>query len=490
MSPVDFGKFRGQHKEDNEISNQPHQEKVSQHEVQVRVRDWSEVNSGSRLKFNRAEVSNRFTHAFKKPGFVAWACLFGVTIVLLAVIALSASTIISAVAIMLMIAVVTFGIYRVYTRSEVPDFETPIETVLPDRGVSKVRYMVNRKFGRPDIVPSINKEQESDIFEQRIKLLEGRIRDIVNLGVHPNIWVGNQKGSSAKSVMAVIMGEILAEITRRIVVLLPSSTSTQTATAGNLAGVRGKTLTLRQYATKLQDEEISFHELFKMVAVTKHGLRVISEDTISNDKSNFSKVRWLKVHSHLRENAEIIISDTGNDDAYAYTVTSVAMRQSDVVVVAANRLMKQTLESAGATLAYYMHMQKNIRQAVAGEGQALEGDLIPVSEKLENAVVVMNAYDHDEGNEEFVSRLSSGIKLSGGNPSLFSKTRVFGVQEDDHLYDTVEGLDYTQMARATYFDYLVVIVAVFEQAALLQKVKVPKRHWLIKNVGIIMPSPS
>lgn len=495
MSPIDFGEFK-RDKSSEDDNNVSHSLLETRNQPEVhQFHEWSQRTEKSRKKLMLSfmgKVSERLVRSTKKSGFMAWACLFGTIIMTLVMVALTANKTISVAVVVLIVVIVAFGIYRVYARSEVLDFVAPDQVVLPDRGFSKIHYFVNDKFGRPDLVPEISKEQARDVFEQQIGLLEDRVKVIFNSGVHPNIWIGNQKGSSAKSVMAVIMGEIIAEITRGIVVLLPASTSTQTATAGKLAGVRGKTLTLRQYSSMLKSGNVTFHDLSRSVAVTKSGLYVISEDTQSSDKSNFSKARWEEVYNHLRKNSSVIISDTGNDDAYRYTVTSAGIRQADVVVVPANRLMIQTLQSAGATLAYYMQMQRGIRQSseLTKDGAAIEGASIPVSEKLLKSIVVLNAYNPEEGHEDFMSRLIQGIKQSGEDPSKFSDTRVFGIHRDDHLYKTDEGLDYSQMARTTYFDYLVVVVAVFEQAAKLQEVTIPERDWLIKNVGIIMPSPS
>lgn len=465
-----------------------------------------------RLSWNR-----RFMRSAKaaaaKPGFTAW--LLSVTLVSAAVLFVSLLTPWWPLQLMLFVVVITADLLlfrRSLKRAFEPARVAPEGITMPTEGLPKLRYFLHRLYGRADLVPQINAKQQAKedaraeaerqaeealrtreaakLFQRRTALLEERIRQIFALGVHPTIWIGNQKGTSSKSFMAVNFGNILSELLRSVVLLMSASTSTQSATAGNLAGLKGATLTVRGYYRLIDggSRNVSFHQLYLQVNNTPHGLFVVSEDTSTDEKANFSAERWNRVYGHARENCSVIILDTGNDDAYHYTVTTRGMRKADVVVIPANVAARQTLGMTGTTLGYYLALaRRSANSPIPPVSIPANGEEMSLLRKLRQPIVVFNGVDPDGDLQPYREQLEAGMEETKVTDNDDVHPIVFGVRYDDYLFHTVKGLDYTLMDPATYQDYLVVLAAVFETAAANRGVVIPECDELIRDVGLRIP---
>ena len=481
-------------------------------------------------RFRRAVGSEqqKYTSAFQavraKPGFIARTLSFLVVYsALLLMITKIPSTIVGVIVFLVVNIITGVLIKKTFGRAFDSPNEPSDDDIIPREGFPKLKYWLFRLYGRADKVPTISVKQQvkvdkmqkeweesesariakeereeavslmreaEELFTTVTRLLVERIRAIYQLGIHPTICVANQKGTSAKSFVSVIMGNILSEILRSVTLLMSASTSTQSATAGNLAGLKRNTLTVRAYhrlieSGKSEKREVSFHELYEMVNNTKHGLFVVSEDLQTHERSTFSAKQWDEIYQHARRNCNVIILDTGNDDAYGYTVTTRAMRKADVVVITGNNGAVQTLDMTGTTIGNYLAVARQTANSpITPVSLPKNGEEISLLSKLKRPVVVFNGVDPNANLDQFMTFLNSGMEETGVTEADEVMPQVLGVRYDDYLFHESKALDFTRMDPATYQDYLVVLVAVFETAAFLRGVSVPERHPLIREVGL------
>ena len=444
----------------------------------------------------------------KAPGFKAWMMLFGaaVLIELIALVAVGSSwfkLIVSCLA----LPVMGFSLYQAWCgRNQVR--EVADDAIIPEDGFAKLKYSVYRTFGRPDLVPTVSKAQterinranqqfgddfdeaQVELREAKIRALEMRLIELFNMGVHPIFWVANQKGSSSKSFFSVNGANIIAKVLHSAVVfLMTASSNTQSATGGSLAGLQGKTLTLREYYRLLKEAEkdgveISFHEIRRLIANTRHGAGVVSEEMDGTDeKANFSVAKWRVAARHAVLNSDLIVWDTGNDDGYIYTVTSGALRMAHVAIIPASTTQRQTLKTIGTTLGNYLKLaRRSDNNPIPLPEIPQDGTEIPLLTKLTNAVVVVNAVKDEDNPDEYGELCAEGMRQTGSSPADFPGVKMLGIRYDEYLHRAVEDLDFTQMNRWTYLDYLWAWTVAFETAAELMKIEnVPARPLVLSS---------
>lgn len=204
----------------------------------------------------------------------------------------------------------------------------PPGAILPDRGRPKARYWMNRRFGRPDLVPSLDPFQLLDLEEEKYI---ARLRFLAASGIQPVIAFGNIK-SASKTSSALGVGNVIAEYTRKNTLVLPSTANSATATAGLMSGITGNRVTLSEYSAELKQFG-AFRTLEQRVPRTKWGLGVIFEDDGSSAEydDGIALQRYLEMVDVTLPNVAVLIIDLGNDNISKHSIALHAARLSHVL---------------------------------------------------------------------------------------------------------------------------------------------------------------
>jgi hypothetical protein len=428
--------------------------------------------SGSLPKLNGAALLARVRAAIGRPGFLAR--FFTVVLGAEAIAWVSASYLRgwAQVAIVAFAEVcVLYFMYKTLHDAYKPLSEIPPGTLLPTQGWPKWEYRIRRLYGNY-AVPRLTKKERLAV---EIDLLKQRLREITSY-VDPTIWVGNWKGNAGKSFVSVIGGETMVDTIRRNVMLLFTSGNTKTSTAGDLANLQGRsTLTNREYVRRLE-EFSSFRKLYHAVQGTEYGLRVIAGDPGgSTDDTTFTSAKYQQIFVNARDLTEFLWLDTGNDDVRKGSVTVTGLYQADVAAIPACVSAPQTLDKLDDTMLDYLRLAERYGRSYGKpEGERQEGQDIPVSEKILNAVIVINGVNYKEDLEHYMDFLPEMIRDE-------FQGAVLGIHWDDYLATVTKNIDYRLMQDQTLRDYLEFDVTCLEQAAKLRGIEIPPRHPAIRQ---------
>ncbi|MEO5949432.1 MAG: hypothetical protein ABIP74_03440 [Candidatus Saccharimonas sp.] len=212
----------------------------------------------------------------------------------------------------------------------------PTGAIIPDRGWPMFQYMVNRSFGRPDLVPAINAAQRAELYHQsRVVYADElvlRLKYLAGLGIQPIICVANVK-SSTKTSTVLGVGTVIAEHTRKMTVAMPSTANTATGTIGEMAGITGDVLTIEEYLHHV-DQYGTFRTLEQKLPRTNWGLGVIveSSDSAANDEDDALIAPYMRAIDVTLPNVSALILDLGNDNISKRSIATQAARLSHVLV--------------------------------------------------------------------------------------------------------------------------------------------------------------
>jgi hypothetical protein len=425
-------------------------------------------------KQDKKTLQEKAVAASQRPGFAAWAytvLLVDGLVVYASVSWLKGHTMLIVLGVLtvcnLLVATKTLGsAYK-------PPAEVPEGALLPTEGLPKYIYKVSRLYGRQNKVPKLTKEQQ--LYEET-SLLKKRLRELY-LYVQPTIWIGNEKGNSAKTTLTVGGGNLIADTLRRKVLLLFTSANTTTGTASKLAGLVKKTLTVRQLSRRLGGIETP-RDLFSQVNNTEHGLYVVGEDSGGSTRDGYFQAdRYGKIFQKAYEESELLLLDTGNDGAHVGSVTVFGLQRADVPIFTAYVGVggEPGLDKLSETIADYIdYAQENGEADAKPLGRRRVGSDIPLIEKCLGGVVVFNGLKPDQDLEDYRQYI--------GNPDF--KGAILGTHWDDYLSTVTKKFEPELMAARTTRDYFLVYVAAFEQAAKLLGVEIPERHPAIRDIGL------
>lgn len=361
--------------------------------------------------------------------------------------------------------------------------QAPTGKPIPQKGLRKLLYRVNKVLGRPDIVPNLAKREQ---FTYDLKTLEERLRFLAER-LQITVSFVNIKGGASKTTTAIYVGSIISNLTRRIVYLLPATQATATSTAALNAGISpSETLTVSEFSRKYEALG-SYRDVSRYVTPTPAGLRVISEDSeVGVDTSNeFGKEHFVHVASTLHSSVDVLLFDTGNDDVKVGSVVLEAVRRSDVVVFTATADKLVTLEKLGPTIGLYMTDLKSERNVDQQTGKPRAEGEISTREKASNSLVVVSgltAKEKSEDYEGYAARHRQGNVIS---PTGF-QGKLFTVPRDKFMAKHIVA-DIHKINARTYLAYLRLCVAIYEKAAELRGIDLSGKaslDYTLETVGI------
>jgi len=342
--------------------------------------------------------------------------------------------------------------------------QVPPGKPIPQKGLRKVLYGVNKTFGRPDIVPKLSRREQ---FKYDRRTLEDRLRFLAER-LQITVSFVNIKGGASKTTTAIYVGSIISNLTRRIVYLLPATQATATSTAALNAGISpSDTLTVSEFSRKYQ-ELGSYREVSRYVTPTPAGLRVISEDSeVGVDTSNeFGKEHFVHVASTLHSSVDVLLFDTGNDDVKVGSVVLEAVRRSDVIVFTATADKLVTLEKLGPTIGLYMTDLRTVKNVDLQVGKLRAEEEISTPEKASNSLVVVSGLTAKEKSEDYEGYAARHRQGNVVSPTGF-QGKLFTVPRDKFMAKHIVA-DIHRINAHTYLAYLRLCVAIYEKAAELR----------------------
>lgn len=347
--------------------------------------------------------------------------------------------------------------------------EVPAGVPIPRKGIARILYKIYVLVGRPDKVPSPGKREQ---FELLVEGLEERLRFLVN---HMQITISfvNGKGGASKTTIAVHVGSIISNLTRKTVYVIPATQATATATLALNAGIElGATLTVSGFARVLTQYP-TYREQSAQIPPTKFGLRVLSEESdedVSIERE-FNIGNFIGVVDALHPNVDAMLFDTGNDDVKVGSVPLEAVRRSDVVVYTATADKPMTLEKLSSTIATYLTDLRNPQNVSLEPGTQRSEVQIPTREKTSNSLAVVSGVRRKEDPESYQKytqlRDSSGQVIGGIGFEGTFHTIPWDAYMSEHIVS-----DITKIDKTTYLALLQLCVLMYEKAAQLRGIKV------------------
>ncbi len=306
-----------------------------------------------------------------------------------------------------------------------PERVVPADAIIPDRGWPKIRYAVNSFFRRPDLVPAINAEQRAELHHKARTAYEqalvGRLIHLASLGVQPVICVANVK-SSGKSSTALGMGTVIAEYTRKMTILIPSTANTATVTVGRMAGITGNMLPIDEYLTHVRMYG-TFRTLERRLPRTKWGLGVIveSNNSSANDADDALIVPYMEAIDVTLPNVSALILDLGNDNISRRSIATQAARLSNVLVLPFMEDAPVTHVSLKDTIKFY-NTDDGIPEDVWHElysnfrNKEATGITVPTREKVNRSILVATKAGGKVDFDHFARSSDQGVNSADLKP--------------------------------------------------------------------------
>jgi hypothetical protein len=440
----------------------------------------------------RHSFVDRVKTAFRRPGFGANTLSIGAVLIGgVALLIIIGSMKLTTFGVLVLIALCGFVFFRLVKQSYDPPREVPTETVLPTEGIPKLLYWVNCRYGRPDKVPHINRKQrakedarlarEEEEYLQHVNAaFKQRVIDLYHRGVMPTFWIGHSGGNTANTTMSITVASLLGDLLPGIKVgVLPNMANTQTGTAAMLAGLEGRTITLRKYHELITAGKVPTpRALFQLLHGTQHGVYVVSEDPDDeNVDQYFLAGRWTTVYDHFYPSVEILVEDSGNDGSHKGSVTNAGIIRAHVVIYSCYvGNPKQIKRLPGVIGGYWASAQRGAGVGKANTNQRELAEDIPLSEKVQHSAVVFHGVDPKGDLQQYADYATIG--KNGVAPH---KGRIGYVRYDDYLRHVTEDFDPGQMSPATQLDYWVIIAERFEECGRVMGVEIPERDPIILN---------
>jgi cellulose biosynthesis protein BcsQ len=352
-----------------------------------------------------------------------------------------------------------------------PKRQAPPNAQLPKGGLPAVRYQINKLIGRPDLVPQPRRKEQlaHDIADWERRLIYLATRPDLQI----TISVANGKGTASKTNTAVYIGSIIANLTRRSVVLLPTTTATATSTAALMAGIPFESRLTVSQLSALHQAMGSYRDLSAYIPRTDFGLSVVSEetnDTVSVER-RYGKRQFLELYQVLHANVDCLILDHGNDNVELDSIVLEAARLSDVMIYPATADKPVTLEILGATISTYLSDLRNEKNVDLANGRTRTEAEIPTRDKASNSVAVISGMKKGEDAEKYrayVSRHNDEGRIIG---SIGFEGSLLGIPFDPYIAHNPVA-DITKIKPGTYLAYLQLCVTAYEKAAELRGINV------------------
>lgn len=337
---------------------------------------------------------------------------------------------------------------------------------VPTKGLPAASYWLLKQFGRPDKVPKLNKLEQ---FEYDLLQLEDRLRFLARK-MQITVCFMNVKGGASKTTTAIYVGSVITDVTKVMGFVLPATKSTETCNAAKVAGLSPEeTLSISEFNREFQ-HLATYRDLSSRVEPTQFGLRVIAEDPVTEVSldSKFSRMRFREVAGTLRQSADLVIYDTGNDNIARNSVPLEAARGSDVFVFTATDDNPGTLDALSYTMRNYLTDDSSS----PSEGEDRAEAQIPTSEKAAKSIVVISRVGNKKTPQDYVPYVQHRDKRGTVIGSIGFSGELFTVPEDSYVASHIVA-DLRKIQPETYRAYLELAVAIYEKAAELRGIDLP-----------------
>jgi hypothetical protein len=292
-------------------------------------------------------------------------------------------------------------------------------------------------------------------------------------GLQITVSIINVKGGSSKTTIAISVGSLITNVTRKVGFVLPATTSTSTSTAAMVAGIEPEnTLTVTQFANKWIEFR-NFAQLSQLVKTNRFGLRVIAEDPVKDIGigNTLATETFLNVKRTILNNSDLRILDHGNDDPEIGSVVLEAARGSDVVLFTATANNPVTLRKLSDSLRLY---QSDEPEETDFDPSVPEHMRISTRRKVENGIVVISRVGADEDPNSYRQYYgNTDIWGTETGPSSFVGTYLT-VRDDPHIADINDVvIDLDRVQRVTYRDLAKIAVSWYLTAGKQRKMQLP-----------------
>jgi len=166
--------------------------------------------------------------------------------------------------------------------------------------------------------------------DYQAELIE-RLRFLASLGISPVMSFCNIK-SGTKTTNALGIGNVIAEYTRKNVLLLPTTANTATGTAALMTGLSGNLLRVSEYGRNLKELGVP-RTLGQRTPRTKWGLMVVSEDlnSAANEDDAPKTKQFMDMVDTTLPNVDVLLLDHGNDNISKWSIALQGVRLSHVL---------------------------------------------------------------------------------------------------------------------------------------------------------------
>ncbi len=314
-----------------------------------------------------------------------------------------------------------------------------------------------------------------EAFRQRTAYLIARLRLLAKLGIQPTISFCNIK-SGSKTTVAVYVGSVIAEYTRKNALLLPATQNTATSTAGVVSGIdEGNLITVSELSADI-DKYGAYRVVSSRLPLTKHGLAVVCEDAnsvIAGDEeaeADYAKEQFDKIVRTLYPNLDVLILDHGNDDIRRNSIVLSAVRFSDGLNFVSMAPTPISIKTMGQTIDGYN--TDTITQSNSLEN-SLPGEAVSTREKVQHSIIAisgMRSVDNVDIDDLTSNRLQS---VQDDTPPQWDG-KGFYVPYDPYIAsEEVSVCDLDKIQPETLQAFLEIAVANYEEAARVQRIPIP-----------------
>lgn len=348
--------------------------------------------------------------------------------------------------------------------------EEPVETGpqfidLPS-SENGVRGTVNKasvRVGRPvDLRPS----------QRQIADWLGEIQEynwlLAAEGSQPRFSVFNHKGGVGKTPLSLYVGSELAETTRSVVVLLPTSKATKSTSPAYSSGVLvGDRLAITDLSSVICSSEggleryrdLSIH----LCRTRNHGLRIVVGDPEGNVKlrSSFGKAKFVRLASRINDVADMVVYDHGNDSIQLGSIVLAAAQMSDVLVGTVLVSSSDGLKMFAGDLLSYQS------DSIIGRdfAELPDEEKISTSRKIDDAIVVFVGLKPHESIKDYQKYLSEPGRNGEYSGRPISRGKVMAVPFDPYIHQVGSIVDLNKINPFTRLAYARIASAILEQTA-------------------------
>lgn len=295
-----------------------------------------------------------------------------------------------------------------------------------------------------------------------------RLRYLANEGIQPIFTVANIK-SATKSATAIGLGTVIAQYTRGMTLLIPSTANTATVTVGQMAGIAGKDVSVDEYLDGIK-EFGAYRQLSSRTPRTKEGLRVIVEagSSAANEDDANKVVPYVEAIDVTLPNVDALIFDLGNDNISKRSIALQAARLAHVLILPFVPAEPPTVTTLMRTVDGYNTdegIPEDVQQELYAEFRNVDatGLNIKTRDKVHHSILVASKTSAEV---DFASYVLSEQSASADDLPPWAGTGITVPEEPVWKWKTEDGklrpFDYSKIELETDISYLRLAVAGYE----------------------------